>query len=350
MSENSFLYHVLKDKLPISSEIELHLFDFCNLRCTFCGQDHESKEGMEEIRNKILPVQEFISKNTIDSHIVNIMGGEIFNDEVPDHLFKDYENLATSIHEHAQSLGHQCTFNWVTNLVFKKSHRVENLLTALKSKGISTNLSTSYDFSGRKTSLWKEDLFKENLEKFKTNIYTVGFVMTKPTIQFLLNQNDPYFEYLYGQFPIYFDFYVPEKTARFLMPSDQDMLDAYLFLAKRYPKVSPVKELLTRRENRMTCYSLNKLTLLPSGKEVKCRYLKYETHEFNNPIDYSSNENIVTAHLEENGCLSCEWFERCSFRCFVQADWSTRVKTPDCFFKTFFAEVIGVKNEVQTWN
>ncbi len=288
MSENSFLYHVLKDKLPISSEIELHLFDFCNLRCTFCGQDHESKEGMEEIRNKILPVQEFISKNTIDSHIVNIMGGEIFNDEVPDHLFKDYENLATSIHEHAQSLGHQCTFNWVTNLVFKKSHRVENLLTALKSKGISTNLSTSYDFSGRKTSLWKEDLFKENLEKFKTNIYTVGFVMTKPTIQFLLNQNDPYFEYLYGQFPIYFDFYVPEKTARFLMPSDQDMLDAYLFLAKRYPKVSPVKELLTRRENRMTCYSLNKLTLLPSGKEVKCRYLKYETHEFNNPGSASS--------------------------------------------------------------
>ena len=43
---SSYLNKALKSKLPDSTEIELHLFEFCNLNCAFCGQDHDSTVGM----------------------------------------------------------------------------------------------------------------------------------------------------------------------------------------------------------------------------------------------------------------------------------------------------------------
>jgi MoaA/NifB/PqqE/SkfB family radical SAM enzyme len=334
----SFAQALLKSKTPESSEIELHLFEFCNLNCQFCGQDHNSKTGMSTILNKIEPVQMFISKNPKKKHILNIMGGEVFNDLVSDQLFEDYYQLALNVDRHAKSLGHHCIFNWVTNLVFAKTERVEALIHRLRAQGIESNLSTSYDLTGRKNILWHEDQFLKNLRHFQKDIYVVGFVLTKLAIRHLLEKSDPIFDELYASFPVYFDYYVPESRASVLMPTDDDLLKAFLFLAKNYPKVNPIKDILENAENKMTCYSLNKLTLLPDGREVKCRYMNYKENDFKHKVDYSSNENIIVGHLQENECLSCEWFSKCSFRCFVQADWSARLKTERCFLKSFFEE------------
>ena len=340
MQGETYLTKLLARKVPDASEVELHLFELCNLRCHFCGQDHDDKTGFDGILDKIIPVNDFITNNFKKKHILNIMGGEIFNDELPDSFFGDYFTLANTIHLHAKSLGHHCTFNWVTNLIFNKSSRVSDFLDKLSSEGITWNISTSYDFAGRKNSLWNLETFKTNLETFKSRVFTVGFVLTKVSIRQLLNQNDTFFDYLYQNYPLYFDYYVPENGANVLMPSDQEILEAYLYIAKKYPQINPVKDLLENESNKMTCYSLNKLTLLPNGREVKCRYMNYEEKQFNTKVDYSSNENIIEAHLNENECLTCEWFGRCGFRCFVQADWAKREKTPRCLFKTFFEEAI----------
>lgn len=343
MSSSSFVAELLKSKVPNQSEIEIHLFEFCNLRCHFCGQDHDDKTGMNSIEDKLPRIKEFIQNNRETRHVLNIMGGEIFNDLIEDRLFDDYFKFAFEIDSFAKSIGHECQFNWVTNLVYKKSHRVKNLLERLGEAGVKTQLSTSYDFSGRKNRIWDEEDFHKNLTMFGDQIYTIGFVLTKPAIRFLLTQKDPYFEYLYERYTLYFDFYVPENKASLLMPTDQEILDAYNFIAKNYPKVSPVKELLENSLNKMTCYSLNKLTLLPNNREVKCRYMNYSDTDFKSPIDYSSNDNIILNYVTETGCLGCEWFDRCGFRCFVQADWAKRVKTEDCLFKEFFAQnVAGV--------
>lgn len=342
MTSSSMLSQLLKSKVPNQSEIELHLFEFCNLRCHFCGQDHDDKTGMHEIRSKIKRVTEFIAENPSKHHILNIMGGEIFNDQIEDSLFDEYLYFATEIHKFASQLGHSCQFNWVTNLVFTKTQRVEKLLRALQSQGIKTQLSTSYDFAGRKNKTWIADAFKTNLAHFKNDIYTIGFVLTRPAIQFLLESHDEYFEELYQHYPLYFDFYVPENGAAVLMPSDDEILQAYTFIAKNYPNVSPVKELLTNEMNKMTCYSLNKLTLLPNGREVKCRYLDYKPGDFKTELDYSSNDNIIMSFIEENQCLSCEWYDRCGFRCFVQADWAKRQAASECIFKTFFKEQVKI--------
>ncbi len=86
---------------------------------------------------------------------------------------------------------------------------------------------------------------------------------------------------------------------------------------------------------------------MPDGREVKCRYMSYREGQIKNNIDYSTNSNIITYPLKENECLSCPWFDRCGFRCFVQADWSERVKTDVCLFKTFFETVTNKESAVQ---
>lgn len=334
MNQEQYLNALLGDKITKSSEIELHLFEYCNLSCSFCGQDHKNKEGMNTIVEKARQVVDFIAASPMDSHIVNIMGGEIFNDDIPESIFADYVAFCTIINDYARAQAQEVRFNFVSNLIFSKNTaQVEQVLAVVKN----SMLSTSYDFAGRGLDINRMLTFKRNLQHFKERVGVVGFVLTRPAIRKLIENKDKYFkEVLYPNFPLYFDWYVPEATADKMLPSEQEMLDAFNYIAKHYSKVEPVNAMLANEFNQMTCYSLNKVTILPSGKEVTCRYLDYKPEEFEHPIDYSSNANIVQAHLERHDCLSCEYYQRCQFRCFVQADWSKLERLPQCFIKTFF--------------
>lgn len=331
---SDYLRQLLKDKLPQSTEIELHLFEFCNLSCAFCGQDHDSTEGMnlESLMEKADLVIDFMRDSPMSAHTVNLMGGEIFNDLVPDHLFDAYRAFHKKVYSWAQENEQTIRFNWVTNLIFTKSDRVESLIRDANNSYIST----SYDFAGRGLTKKRMDPFTVNLERFQDRITVIGFVLTKQAIKALMTRIDPFFEYIYENFTLYFDYYVPELSADKMMPSEEQMRDALLYTARRYPNIYPVKDLLERDQNEMTCYSLNKLTLLPDNKEVKCRYMEYDDEDFVSEIDYSSNENIIEAHLDNNGCFGCPWYDRCSFRCFVQADWARLERMDECLFKSFF--------------
>lgn len=339
MEKNSYLRTVLKDKFPHSTEIELHLFEFCNLSCSFCGQDHNSKEGMESIVKKADRVIEFMHSSNLNSHTINVMGGEIFNDEIPANIFNDYITFIKNIAEAAEKHKYQVRFNLVTNLLFQKNRvLVDNIISMFPDRVM---LSTSYDFSGRGYDINKQMLFKQNLERYKKSIGIIGFVLTKPSIKKLLRDEDHFFkEILYPNYPLYFDFYVPENASDKMMPSEQELLNAMLYVADHYSNIYPIKDLLENEQNKMTCFSPNKLTILPDGKEVTCRYLDYKPEDFLTPINYNSNENIIEAHLERNNCLSCEWYSRCQFRCFVQADYSRLERLSDCYIRTFFNEKV----------
>ena len=334
MSE--YLKHVLKDKVNTSTEIELHLFEFCNLSCAFCGQDHNSVEGMNTIVQKADKVIDFMKRSGLKSHIVNTMGGEIFNDLIEDKFFDAYFEFYKKINDWVNENGHKVRFNWVTNLIFNKYERVVDLIKKMRAIGENAFISTSYDFAGRGLTDTRTDIFKKNLEKFGDWITVIGFVLTKPAIRKILKDEDPYFkDVLYKKYTIYYDYYVPELSAEKLMPSEQEMLDCMLHVAKNYPNIYPIKDLIENERNKMTCYSMNKTTILPDGKEVTCRYMKYKKGDFLNEVDYSSNANIIESHLERNKCLGCKWFDRCTFRCFVQADWAKLERTNECLFREF---------------
>lgn len=335
MNQEGFLQNVLASKLPESSEIEHHLFEFCNLNCSFCGQDHKSTVGMDSIVDKAHQTVDFIMRSPLKMHTINVMGGEIFNDGIGVDVFLQYFEFYEIIRKACADLKVDFQINWVTNLVFKENREMVDLL--LEKTAMHSRISTSYDFAGRGLNLNKKMLFEYNLLYYKKYIGVVGFVLTAPAIRKLIANKDRFFrDILYGNYPLYFDWYVPEKTAEKMMPSEQETLDGLLFIAENYPEVEPVKSLLQNKENKMTCYSLNKTTILPDGKEVKCRYMEYEPDQFQNPIDYSSNANIITAHIERHDCMSCEWYEKCQFRCFVNADWGKLERLPECLFKLFF--------------
>lgn len=345
MNDENYLKQLLKEKLTDSSEIELHLFEYCNLACSFCGQDHDSKEGMNTIREKAAQVIDFMDDSPHTSHTVNIMGGEIFNDDIPPKIFDDYMAFYKTIRSYCLNTGQTVRFNWVTNLIFHKNiEHVERLLYFTEN----SFLSTSYDFAGRGLDINRMLTFKANLERFKDRVGVVGFVMTRPSLRKLIADKDKYFkEVLYPNFPLYFDWYVPENSADKMMPSEQEILDGLLFMAEHYPNLEPVASMLNNESNKMTCYSLSKVTILPTGKEVTCRYMEYDKDKFINEVDYLSNANIVQAHLDRHNCLSCEYFSRCQFRCFVQADWRDQERLPECFIKTFFDKTIGKDKDAQ---
>lgn len=337
----NFLQHILKDKLPDTTEIELHLFEFCNLSCAFCGQDHDSEVGMtkKSILEKADEVIAFMERSEKQAHTINIMGGEVFNDDVPDSMFDAYLSFYDKVNGWCHSNGHTARFNWVTNLIFTKSQRVFDTISLMRAHTANVFISTSYDFAGRGLNINRALQFEHNLKLFSSWITVVGFVLTKPAIRKIMTRTDKFFdEQLYPNYTLYFDYYVPELSADKMMPSEQEMLDCMLYVAEHYPRVYPIKDLLERERNQMTCYSMNKLTLLPDGREVKCRYMEYDSADFLTPIDYSSNENIIQAHMDRSGCLGCSWFDRCSLRCFVQADWARLERLDDCMFREFFNE------------
>lgn len=335
---SNYLQHVLRSKMPAATEIELHLFEFCNLSCAFCGQDHDSDVGMNvtSLADKADQVIGFMKSSGMKDHNVNVMGGEIFNDEVPDVIiFDGYTLFHRKINDWCTENGHNVRFNWVTNLIFSRGDRILAFIRSVENSMIST----SYDFAGRGLNINRAMQFEHNLNKFSLWIGVVGFVLTKPSIRKILTRTDSFFDnVLYPNHTLYFDYYVPELSSDKMMPSEQEMLDCMLYVAEHYPNVYPIKDLLENGHNTMTCYSMNKTTILPTGREVKCRYMDYETTDFVNEIDYTSNNNIIQSHLDRHGCLSCQWFDRCALRCFVQADWAKLNRLEDCMFRMFFNE------------
>ena len=168
---NDYLTLVLRDKLPEAMEIEVHLFELCNLKCTFCGQDHNSKVGLTTIQNKTIRVVDILMDKVKDPNwnravIVNVMGGEIFNDDLPVTIFKDYAKMFLVIQSTCERLNIQFRMNFVTNLIFNNttSKHVDKLILNCGPRAF---LSTSYDLSGRGLDLNRKMTLKKNLERYK---------------------------------------------------------------------------------------------------------------------------------------------------------------------------------------
>lgn len=334
---NEILNEMLSSKVQDSTEIEHHLTEFCNLSCSFCHQDHDSKVGLDSIIEKAHKTVDFIFHSKKKKHTINVMGGEIFNDKIETNVFLDYYKFYEIIEKVCRDLKVEFQINWVTNLIFTENREMVDWL--MEKTKAHAKISTSYDFAGRGLDINRSLVFKYNLDRYKEHIGVVGFVLTRPSIRKLLLDKDKFFkEQLYGNFPLYFDWYVPGKTASKNLPSDQETLDALRFVANNYPQIEPVKSLLENENNKMTCFSLNKTTILPDGKEVTCRYNESDDSSFLSEVDLTSNANIIQAHLDRNECYSCHHYNRCGFRCFVQADWAELERLPTCLFKTFFDE------------
>jgi radical SAM protein with 4Fe4S-binding SPASM domain len=343
--DENFIKGLLQKKIPDEAEIEVSLFQICGLRCAFCWQDHDDATGLNSIVDKFEPITQFVQKNPSKKFNVPLMGGELFEDTRSRQHYEDYFTLITKVDDFARSLNKKMKWVLVSNLSFKNPEPVLNFTQKLTEVGSDWCISSSLDFHGRPVAHSIETVWHKNVMLFRDKIATINMVLTGPTIRRFLNKDTDrsYFNYLYTSgFPLSFDYYTPESNAALLIPSDEELLNFFLEIADKYPKMEPMNDWLTNDHNQMSCMSLNKLTILPNNRMVTCRQLAYKTEDFQNKIHYESNANIIESFISKKECLSCPYFSRCGFSCFVLDDhvyFSRKQKLKECLYKIMFREI-----------
>ena len=337
-AENALTRTILERKRPLIGEIEVTLFENCPIVCDFCFHDKKSTVGMtyEEMLAKLPLIEEHCKKTEgmLNAMQFNMVGGELFQDRDKDNLYPMYYNLMLEIKKICDKYNHEIQAVWVSNFLFKYHEDVRKLLDDLNDAGIPSKLIASYDLTGRPTG----GQYTKNIERMKDYISTINLVATTDSINALFN-GDEYFDYLYENFDLFFDDFIPDPGYDHMVPADSLYLEFMKFIADNYPNVNPYKELIENETNQMHCMSLNKLTIFPDNTTANCRWDRYKKSDFNHAYIRKDNTNLMKAYMDEVGCLSCQYFNRCGFRCYTQWDWKNRARdlpTGVCPIREFF--------------
>ena len=329
---------ILESKRPSIGEIELTLFENCNIECDFCFHDVKSTVGLSrgEMFSKLTLIDQFMEerRGTVDLIQVNIVGGELFQDRWIGSLCNDYYDLALGIKDLATRYGFDLRIVWVSNFLFTKRAVVRNLILNLRQEHIDTHLIVSYDFEGRPMS----KRYRDNIYWFGPQyIGSVNLVGTVDSINAFMRNDDDYFKWLYENFNVYFDDFIPDKGSDDLVPPDSLIYEWYKFIADNYPRIQPVADLIKKEFNEMHCLSLTKLTIFPDNRTSNCRWHRYDQGDFCTELNLHDNTGMMQNYLDEMGCVSCDYFNRCGFRCFTQWDWRNRkADMTGCPMKAFF--------------
>lgn len=332
------IQNLIQSKVPDYAEIEIFFFEHCNLRCVHCFQDHVNKDGMsrERILEKLPLIEKFFKATPKTEVILNIMGGELFQDSILEEFLPVYSEFICGVKDLGKKHNKSCRFNFVTNLLMTQHDQFTQWL-----QGHGLKLSVSYDLSGRfNTSQF--ETFKSNIERYKEHIGLISLVSTKQNINVLMRNENPYYDYLYDTFDCYWDQITPGPTVpTVLVPTESEYLRFLKHLIDHYPRCTNLEAFTNKKQsNKMSCPSLNKLLIEADNKTSSCRIHKHkESNDFISPVS-DTNDNIIEKWIKDRDCFSCEYFKRCPFSCFVQHDWKRLVRDFDgCIYKEAFKYV-----------
>lgn len=304
---------LLADKRSPVKEVHMILFEQCNISCSFCHQDHDSTVGMAQIREKADALVRQLDPN--QEYRINITGGELFHDGVPDDIFEDYFYAAsTLLDNHPKS-----DIYWGTNLLYDPG-RLRALLRrfdAIPEYTDRVHLTTSYDPTGRFTVETRKQ-FLENLfqEDIAARITTVNVVITKGNIDSIMgNKYKEDLDLIVSYFPVYFDHFIANHNYKLHQPSEERISEFYLFLRDNYPTTEPIAAMLRNETNELTCQS----TIIQSddGVVVTCwgEAGKDTTRDYEEGL--RRKKAAEEAFLERYNCFACEYYRRCTLRCFL---------------------------------
>jgi hypothetical protein len=329
---------LLANKVPDYAEIEIFFFEHCNLKCVHCFQDHDSTLGMSEkdILTKLEIIEDFFKRTPRTSVILNIMGGELFQDHLLDEYLPVYTKFIDGVRQLAITYKKEPKFNFVTNLLTTKHDLFKSWLEHHRLK-----LSVSYDLSGR-FNINQLLQFKHNIEVYREYVGVICLVSTRHNIDLLLQGRDQYYTYLYNNFDCYWDQLTPGPTVPTeLVPSESQYLTFLKHLVDHYPKCTNLESFVNKKENnKMSCPSLNKLLIEANNSTSSCRIQQHKkSNDFISFVD-NTNDAIIEKWIDDKGCLTCEYFQRCPFSCFVRNDWKRLVRDVDgCIYKETFKYV-----------
>lgn len=338
---------IIGNKRPVIAESEITLFEHCELNCAFCGHDKNSTVGMsrEEILKKADITINHMKKMHADKipfYQLNIVGGELFSDTAHKlGLYEYYKELVHILNDKAKYFKFkEFTVAFVSNFLMS-TDALDDLVILLKyirSKDIKVNVIASYDFSGRVV----DSRWKYNLNKLSDFVSSVNCVMTAPSMKKFIKGNNAYFDFIYNKYEVYFDYFIPDKGTDYLIPKDSLLLDVLKKIHSDYPNIHPFKELF-KEDNlpvHTSCLSLNKITIFPDNSTSNCRWKRYTDDDYRTKINYDDNRNMILDFIATEGCMVCDYFERCTLRCSNQWSWNNRVKDlDDCALRIFFKHI-----------
>lgn len=327
---------ILSRKRDPEQEYTIHLFEYCNLSCAFCWQDHDRTVGVDDVLGKLPSIEAFLQEETKDRVTFNVMGGEVFAPRIfTRELLESYKRFLDGLKELCERYGKTFTVSWVTNLVTDKLDYIDELLAYAAAQGIDSALGTSYDPRGRfnPTNFAQ---FQDNVRYYheRKQLAGIGMVLTRTNVKYLLQDTDEYFKELYRTgIPIYLDYLMPDRL-RTDSPSDAELLELFKFVLVNYPKLQPAAAWLSRKPQPLSCRS-SKL-VLDDGTRCQCGNLvepKTAEQIYRVPIEALSNAKIENAFLEKYNCISCEYLTRCQLGCFMQHNYKFREELDDCVYK-----------------
>jgi len=342
-----FTKQLLKSKLPPIGEIEVTLFEYCNLRCSFCFHKVTDKTGLskEEMFSKLPIIYDFSlkTKENVDTIQLNMVGGELMIDEL---IEKDYLSIYTTFIKEVHNfyLKNNITLRvvFVSNFLFSEENaqKIKHFINNLrKETNCFIGMIASYDFTGRPIN----EKWKRNLEYLKDETVSINTVMTKPSLLHLMNKGDKYWEeYIYPNFNTFFDFFIPDKGSDKMIPEDSLLLEFYKWVYDKYPNINPINDMIKEKQSNqaMSCLSLNKLTIFPDNSTSNCRWKRYTDDDFVNDLVYEDNSNMINDYIHTYNCFSCEYFSICPFRCFTQWSWKGRIRDVEgCVNKHFYNHI-----------
>lgn len=340
-NDNIVTKQLLESKRPNIAEIELTLFENCDINCSFCFHDKKSTVGLDyqSMVSKIALASKFCNDrvDSVEFIQINIVGGELFQDRLIEQNYLDlYIQLCDLILQIEDVIHKEIKIVFVTNFLFSDYEKIEQMLEVINSHSERASLILSYDFHGRPTN----KVYYKNIKALESVITSVNVVATSESIKAMMTIEDDFFDYLYETHNVYIDDYIPDVGFEYLIPKDSEMLTFYKFLKDKYPNVVNIKELLSNETNSMGCLSLNKLTIFPDNSTSNCKWYRYKPENFltyDKEIEYNDNAPQMQRHLDHFNCLSCEFYSKCKFRCFTQWDYKHIDKhdMQGCWIKEF---------------
>jgi len=335
---------ILERKRNTEGEFFVNFFEYCNMRCSFCWQDHNSLAGAETIVERAYDILDRVKKDHRSNFIINLMGGELFADSLPDTLLGNYYEHVMILKERFPE-GKTFHVNWVTNLVYSESrlNQVIELVEKCRSLvGVTSKITTSFDFSGRFNRQQKE-IFRKNVVTVKPYLGTVSVVLTKPNIEKMLTDKDELFSWLYdNDYYLYFDYYSPEKNFKLNAPSESLLQKGLLFLLEKYPKVYPIQGWIKEDQNKMTC--MGSMIVDNKGYRGQCRALltKDVTEGMKSKVTLDNNVSMEEAFVNKYNCSECEFFHKCGMGCFLQHDFKGKEELNECLYKEVFRKIDAI--------
>lgn len=287
-----------------TGEIIVTLFEYCNLTCKFCNQDHDSLEGVKTITQKVETVKEVILRTPRKQYSVHFMGGEVFADALPGHVWDDYQYVCHELRRWSEKNNIELEICFTSNMVFDDHENLEKFLIISN-----PTLITSFDPAGRFNQKTFQT-FQDNVKKYKDHIKSVNVIMTQPTIKRFMSGDVEFFDYLYEHFDIYFDYYTPEENMKLFIPNDVQLRDFMIYMLKHYPKALPFADYTRKTKKQMSC--MDTVTIMPDNSYGACTIL---LKDFKNVT--TNKIDMEQEWFEQYKCFECPHFQYCSMGCFL---------------------------------